>query len=488
MAILEEEKKVKSTYTPRGVYKDAGLSAADQAAIADLKRQWEEANRAGDQAGMDRAHLAAEAIRSGYGYSGGGDGSEYISVQKKETKPAVSRPVVNDYSSYIRQMNEATRKKALSELQSAYEQNVAALDRTKETISPQYRDARNQAAGQAALAKRQFAEYAAAHGLNSGAGGQAELSRSNALQSNLRALSEAESDAMADLELQRTQMQSKYNDAIRQANATGDYELAQQLYQEMVRQDQAMMEQIQQNAQQELARQQMEFEQKQAALSAQQWEREFQAAQQEGAADRVFRQQQADLSAQQWEREFQAALEENAADREFQDRKWAQQLQATEREYAAAGKQQEYENKLAMAKQLAAYGDFSGFAALGVDTAQMRTAWNAQEKAEAQGTQKSAGSESGKPSITLAQAQQLLEEGVINETTLGAYRYYTGQDYKLKRAQLSPEAERLARRYESRYKIDGTATAVLCDSVQKGLTDGTLTTLEADFLLELAGL
>lgn len=411
MAILEEEKKVQSTYTPRGVYKDAGLSAADQAAIADLKRQWEEANRAGNQAGMDAAHLRAEEIRAGYGYSGGGDGTEYISVQKKQQPaPVISQPVVNDYSSYIRQMNEATRKKALSELRSAYEQNVAALDRAKETITPQYRDARNQAAGQAALAKRQFAEYAAAHGLNSGTGGQAELSRSNALQSNLRALNEAESDAMADLELQRTQMKSQYSAAVQQAEADGDYELAQQLYQEMTRQDQAMLDQIQWNAQQELARQQMEFQKQQAALSAQQWEKQFQAAQQESAADRVFQQQQADLSAEQWEREFQAALEESAADREFQDRKWQQQLQATEREYAAAGRQQEYENKLAMAKQLAAYGDFSGYAALGADTTQMRAAWNAQETAEAQ---KAAADAAENPNYATIRARAIKYEDIV---------------------------------------------------------------------------
>lgn len=74
MGKLDEEKQ---GYTPTGTYLDAGLSEADKAAVADLGRQWQEAQAIGDQDAMNRLHQAAEAIRSPYGYSGGGDGSEY---------------------------------------------------------------------------------------------------------------------------------------------------------------------------------------------------------------------------------------------------------------------------------------------------------------------------------------------------------------------------------------------------------------------------
>lgn len=73
-------------YTPKGTYLDAGLTGADKAAVEDLSRQWSEAQAKGDQAAMDAAHKAAEAIRSGYGYSGGGDGSEYIPIPREEQK------------------------------------------------------------------------------------------------------------------------------------------------------------------------------------------------------------------------------------------------------------------------------------------------------------------------------------------------------------------------------------------------------------------
>lgn len=56
----------------------AGMSELDRAALDAAGKSWNEANAAGDQAGMDAAHRQAEAIRNRYGYSGGGDGSQYI--------------------------------------------------------------------------------------------------------------------------------------------------------------------------------------------------------------------------------------------------------------------------------------------------------------------------------------------------------------------------------------------------------------------------
>lgn len=65
-------------YKARGTYNDRDLSASDAAKVAQYKKQYETAKAAGDTAGMNAAHAAAEQVRSGYGYSGGGDGSERI--------------------------------------------------------------------------------------------------------------------------------------------------------------------------------------------------------------------------------------------------------------------------------------------------------------------------------------------------------------------------------------------------------------------------
>lgn len=54
---------------------DLQLSAEQQQQILNLKQQYANAQASGDAAGMEAAHRQAEAIRAGYGYSGGMDGS-----------------------------------------------------------------------------------------------------------------------------------------------------------------------------------------------------------------------------------------------------------------------------------------------------------------------------------------------------------------------------------------------------------------------------
>lgn len=79
-------------YQGTGTHHDAGLSAAEQAAIDGYKNQYYTAKSLNDQAGMDAAHAAAEAIRNQLGYSGGGDGSEYIALNRA---PGVTAPSFN---------------------------------------------------------------------------------------------------------------------------------------------------------------------------------------------------------------------------------------------------------------------------------------------------------------------------------------------------------------------------------------------------------
>lgn len=53
------------------------LSSSQQSKIDKATKAWDAANAAGDRAGMDKAHAAAEAVRATSNYSGGSDGSEY---------------------------------------------------------------------------------------------------------------------------------------------------------------------------------------------------------------------------------------------------------------------------------------------------------------------------------------------------------------------------------------------------------------------------
>ena len=184
---------------------------------------------------------------------GVGVGSTSV-IAKPETaagndKPDVIKPemtwadtAVNDYSRYLEQMNQAKQQAAVAELEAAYKQNVAAIDRAEVGVAEEYQKARNQTAAASEQAKRNMAQYAAANGLNSGTGSQAELARNVALMGNLNTIDTAEGQTLADIQLQRANAETEYNSAIAKAKAEGNYELASALYQEKVRVENALLD------------------------------------------------------------------------------------------------------------------------------------------------------------------------------------------------------------------------------------------------------
>lgn len=283
--------------------------------FAAAQKQYNAALAAGDTAAavkaqqdMDSAHLEAERVRAGYGYSGGADGSMYITYGALDDGGGGSRAddtgegrgskgsggsgsgagglggydygydygtgggsldvpqggdlsgLLEDYSEYLEQMYAAKKANALAQIQTAYESNLAALDRAGAGVSEQYQAARNSTAGASELARRNFAEYAAASGLNSGTGGQAELARNVTLQNNLNTIDTAQADTLADLELQRSNAETQYNSAIAQAEADGDYALAAALYQEKVRVQNALIDLEIRQQQMELQRYQLSYQ------------------------------------------------------------------------------------------------------------------------------------------------------------------------------------------------------------------------------------
>lgn len=71
-------------YIPLGTWNDQELSESDKAKIESLQAAWEQANMRGDEALKQQLHAAAQAIREKYGYSGGGDGSMYLPIELPE--------------------------------------------------------------------------------------------------------------------------------------------------------------------------------------------------------------------------------------------------------------------------------------------------------------------------------------------------------------------------------------------------------------------
>lgn len=342
----------------------------------------------------ENKRLAAQLGGSVAFDSGSGTWSGAADIPQQPQLQAPSYEPANDYSDYINALNKAAREKSLAALKAAYDKNVNAIDAARGQISPQYADARNQAAGQAAIDRKNWQEQAAALGLSSGVAGQAALYQNAALQNNLSSLDRQESSDLSQLELQRTQTESDYNNAIAQAQASGDYELAQQLYQEKIRVDEANR-----------------------AAMAQQFQQQLQAMQFNYGVSMDAQNREDTLAQQAWQNRF------------------------SEEQMATSQANANFNQLLSLASAFADYGDFSGFLAMGMDAdavAYIQDAWRQSKELGMKQAQAelnrlltsgagSGGTRTGTPStpktsMTLTVAQNMAKQGQFTDEVLDTLR------------------------------------------------------------------
>ena len=143
---------------------------------------------------------------------------------------------VGDGSDYLKELYAQRMAAELAALKSAYEKNTATLDASREQIPQTFDIARNSAADQNARSRGAFQEMAVANGLNTGTTGQAALAQDIAYQQALSEIDRQQAQKIADLDLQRNQLDTEYQNAIAEAQASGNAELASALYEEYVRQ------------------------------------------------------------------------------------------------------------------------------------------------------------------------------------------------------------------------------------------------------------
>lgn len=248
-------------------YDKSHFSTGELEFADELRKQAEAGNIS-----WDRAHELVEQIRAQYGYSGGDAGDLYNrlagvnGVWTNGTHYSGEGDIsgyygdggglgggsgslsgsigggsfgASDLSSYLEEMYRQNMEAELAGLKSTYEQNAADLKAQAEQIPETYQASRNETAAQNDLARQSFNEYAVARGLNTGTSGQAALANSEVLQRNLAEISGREADALAANALEQERLAIAYRNAVQQAQATGNSALAQALYQEYVRQDEA---------------------------------------------------------------------------------------------------------------------------------------------------------------------------------------------------------------------------------------------------------
>ena len=217
-------------------YNDAIMNSADKQKIAALGEQWQAAQKAGNQGGMNEAHEQAELIRKKYGYSGGGDGSGFKIVGNNTVLPEAK-----DQSESINKIYDAQQKVKTDALKAAYDQNMADYDAQAAKIPQTYNEARRQVSTQADISRANLNEQMAGSGINVGAGSQLALSQQNSRNAAMGKVSSAEADALSDLEAQRQKVKTAYQNAVAQAISENDAARAKALYAEAQRVDNSIV-------------------------------------------------------------------------------------------------------------------------------------------------------------------------------------------------------------------------------------------------------
>ena len=181
----------------------------------------------------------------------------------------------NDASQYLKDMYAQKNAAELAALKSTYEQNVADSMAQDNIISAAYDEQRNQTAAQNDLQRMYMNEYGIMRGLNTGASGQMALAQSAAYQGNMAQLGAQEAKSLADNALTREKLAIAYSNAVDQAAAEGDYQLAQALYNEYVRQDE-LARQAAANAQEQANwLEKFNYQKEQDALAQKNWQAQF---------------------------------------------------------------------------------------------------------------------------------------------------------------------------------------------------------------------
>lgn len=212
------------TYTPLGSHNDQTIkdtSVEDSAQMAAIKKRYAEAQARGDAAAMKSAHADAEALRAQYGYSGGSDGSDYIGkgyVSGNVLGKQMSNQLGSGFDAYKKYMEDAAAQQQAA-LKAKVDSAVASLNGQKYDVMKQT-EANNAAAEKAYMQSIKpggsNAETLAANGLlTSGLTESSQISAGNAYQNALNSNATTQTETLAKIE-----------QAITQAQLTGDIEAA----------------------------------------------------------------------------------------------------------------------------------------------------------------------------------------------------------------------------------------------------------------------
>ena len=129
----------------------------------------------------------------------------------------------SDRGKTVSGMYDAQRDAELNSLKSAYEQNLSNREAARDQIGTTYQGQANDLATQYERNRRNLNTQAAANGINTGTGSQQRLALNSNYQRDYGALRGREAQDITEANRGITDLTTAYQNAVQQANATGDY-------------------------------------------------------------------------------------------------------------------------------------------------------------------------------------------------------------------------------------------------------------------------
>lgn len=193
----------------------------------------------------------------------------------------------------VNALYKARQKAQLQALRDAYDQNMLTYQAAREDVAPVFEAQRNATAAESERQRAAFNEYAAARGLNTGAGGQAELARGNVLAGNLNALNTEQAKQETEIDRAIAALKAQYQNAIAQAKADNDYQRLADLLTEYRTQEQSLVSTSLNQASEDYKTWAANYNMYRDSVSDQQWADQF-----------AYQKERDAVSDNQWERQF----------------------------------------------------------------------------------------------------------------------------------------------------------------------------------------
>lgn len=149
--------------------------------------------------------------------------AQRLQSQLASLQAAHERAMAELESNYSTRQNTlgTTKNTYLTNLENALRSSMGSIDSEAAKVQPFYYDKRNEAAAASDVGAMNFAQYMASRGVKGAAAGMPTIYQNAALQGRVGALDQAEAQDMAEIERNRSLLQSEYDTNI--ANVLNNY-------------------------------------------------------------------------------------------------------------------------------------------------------------------------------------------------------------------------------------------------------------------------